>query len=1043
MSEPVGSPAVAAAAPREPVASLAAGTWVGRYELLGTLGVGGMGVVYRARDSQLGREVALKLVASAGAAEAETQGRNRLLREAQALAQLSHPNVIAVFDVGRYDEGVFIAMERVTGIQLDEWLAPGRAWPELLRVFTQVGQGLAAAHAVGLVHRDVKPANIMIGDDGRVRVLDFGLARTSAADAGFAVAAASSAARAERSRDDVPTAHGGRGAESTITSSLSAGALTTSAVVPSSASSEAVPSSSEVVPSSSEVVPSSSEAAPSSSSLESAAAVTGRASPTSTTSSISRSLLDTALTLAGAVVGTPPYMAPEQHRGEPCDARSDQFSFCVTFYAALYGERPFAGSSYDELRSNIVDGRVLPPPAGTSVPPWIRQIVLRGLAVDPSARWPSMAALLAALARDPALRRARVVRALAAATVALVAAAVVGRAVQHRASAGICHDPSARLAGVWDGARRDDVAAAFRKTGAGYAEQAFRSVAAVFDDYAASWTGMVADTCRATPARGPQSDELFDLRMACLQNRLRDWKARIDVLGHADRATVEHALAAAQSLERLEVCADPVALRAAVPLPVDPAARARLEALRGRIAAARATIEAGHFADARRLMPALVTDAHAAGYRPVEAEALWAQAELDERTDRYSDAARELKEMTVVAESVRGDELAALGWIDQVWIIGTRLGRLAEGRELARSASAAIERLGENPALRARLEAHLGSLALNDGHTGEARGHVERALALRRRVLRRDDPLLAETLRVLGDVDVMESKADDAIAHYRAALAQLEQTLGPEHPTTGWVTSSLAAALRVKGQLPEALAAYDRARAIVLRNSDASDALLATIALNVGMIDTELGRYDAARAQYAQASTIWTAALGADHPNVGSVHLLVGQLALRRHRLDEARPELARALEIFSKAFGAEHPSVAEALIGFGDLNLAANAPREALTMYRRAATIQKQALGASYPDLAIPLTGMGLAELAQGDAAHARVALEQALALRQATPGDPVERARTAFALARALRAAHGDPARARALAQSARSDYAGRTGQEAALAEVDSFLR
>jgi tetratricopeptide (TPR) repeat protein len=736
-------------------------------------------------------------------------------------------------------------------------------------------------------------------------------------------------------------------------------------------------------------------------------------------------------------------MAPEQHRGEPCDARSDQFSFCVTFYAALYGERPFAGSSYEALRANILDGRVLAPPAGTTVPPWIRAIVLRGLAVDPDARWPSMAALLSALARDPAARRARVVGASAAAAVALVGAAVVGLAQQRRANAGVCHDPRARLAGVWDGARRDEVAAAFRATGAGYAARAFTSVATVFDDYASAWTAMVDDTCRPTTVRGPKSDELFDLRMACLENRRRDWKARVDVLGHADRATVEHAVEAAQSLDRLDACADPLTLRAAVPLPADRAARTRLEALRGRIAAAHATIEAGHFADARRLMPALVADARAAGYRPVEAEALSAQVELDERTDRYSDAANELKEMTAIAESVRDDDLAALGRIDQVWIIGTRLGRLAEGRELARSASAAIERLGENAALRARLEAHLGSLEINDGHTAEARAHVERALTLRRRVLRPDDPLLAETLRVLGDVAVMESKPDEAIGHYRAALQQLEQTLGPDHPTTGWVTSSLAAALRVKGELPEALAAYDRARAIVLRNSDASDALLATIALNVGMIDTELGRYDAASAQYAQASTIWTAALGADHPNLGSVHLLSGQLALRRHRLDEARSELMRAQQIFTKAFGAEHPSVAEALIGFGDLNLAANAPGEALGMYRRAASIQKKALGASYPDLAIPLTGMGLAELAQGDAVHARVELEQALALRQATPGDPVERARTELALARALRAAHGDAARARALALSARRDYAGRAGQEAALAEVDAFLR
>src|SRR6266511_4906869 len=95
--------------------TLPAGTWIRRYQIVETLGVGGMGVVYRARDPELEREVALKLVTN-GASEGESQGRTRLLREAQALAQLSHPNVISVFDVGHYDDGVFIAMELVAGM---------------------------------------------------------------------------------------------------------------------------------------------------------------------------------------------------------------------------------------------------------------------------------------------------------------------------------------------------------------------------------------------------------------------------------------------------------------------------------------------------------------------------------------------------------------------------------------------------------------------------------------------------------------------------------------------------------------------------------------------------------------------------------------------------------------------------------------------------------------------------------------------------------------------------------------------------------------
>jgi serine/threonine protein kinase len=153
---------------------------IGRYVVRDRLGVGGMGAVYRAHDPELDREVALKVLLPDVADDEDA--RARMVREARALAKLSHPNVIGVYDVGRHGAEVFLAMELVDGSDLSAWLAAGeegtgRPWRDVMDVFIQAARGLAAAHEQGLVHRDFKPANVLLGRDGRVRVVDFGLAR--------------------------------------------------------------------------------------------------------------------------------------------------------------------------------------------------------------------------------------------------------------------------------------------------------------------------------------------------------------------------------------------------------------------------------------------------------------------------------------------------------------------------------------------------------------------------------------------------------------------------------------------------------------------------------------------------------------------------------------------------------------------------------------------------------------------------------------------------------------------------------------------------
>src|SRR3954462_13336404 len=160
-------------------AGLAKGATLGRYVILGLLGRGGMGEVYAAFDPELDRKIAIKLLrARPGTGADASQGRPRLLREAQAIARLSHPNVVVVYDVGTFEEKVFIAMEFVEGHTAGYWThSQHRTWQETLKVYMAAGRGLAAAHGKGLVHRDFKPDNVMVSRDGQVRVMDFGLAR--------------------------------------------------------------------------------------------------------------------------------------------------------------------------------------------------------------------------------------------------------------------------------------------------------------------------------------------------------------------------------------------------------------------------------------------------------------------------------------------------------------------------------------------------------------------------------------------------------------------------------------------------------------------------------------------------------------------------------------------------------------------------------------------------------------------------------------------------------------------------------------------------
>ncbi len=950
-------------------AQLARGVRIGRYDVIEELGVGGMGVVYRARDAELERDVALKLV-TADAAEGESHGKARLLREAQALAQLAHPNVTAIFDVGRFDGGVFLAMELVEGERLDTWMQQRRSWREVLHVFRDAGRGLQAAHAGGLVHRDFKPSNVMLGSDGRVRVLDFGLARAAATP-------------------------------------------------PSLDGSVSLPP----------------PAGPANSTPPSAADTDFEEWSKSSTGS----LLGAPVTEIGAVVGTPPYMAPEQHQGAVGDARSDQFSFCVSFYQALYGERPFYGANRGQLRDAVIHGRMSPVPQGAKVPSWIRQILLRGLSVNPDVRWPSMSALLDALERDPARRWRRIGAAAGVAALTGVAAFGLWRG-EHAAHP--CRGAAAQLAGVWDAPRQAAVKNAFLASGKPFAADAYRAVERGVDAYQRGWVGMNTETCEATQVHRTQSTELLDLRMQCLNERLDELRAQIDVFAAADETAVERAAQAVQALPPLSQCADVVALKQAVRPPSDVGARERVADTRKQLATVNALLESGHYKDALARASTLAEGARQLGYKPILAEALYSLGRLQELSGEYPAAAKTLREAGSAAEAGRHDLFAARAWILLVWVTGTRLGKYDEAHELAHEAQAKLERFGHDDLLLADLDRHIGQLYADEGKYDQALEHARQSLALRQKVLPPDAPLIFSALTDIGDVLTQQGKYDEAIASYRSALAGMHRTLGPEHPRLVAILTNLAQALRAKGLYDEALVEFAHAQAIGEKVYPADHSSMATIFMDRGGVERSQREYAAALADYDRALAIWTKTLGPEHPNVGTVRYYMGSVALQLGHVDDAESQFRQTLAIWEKALGKDHPSLSAALNGLGDTLLVRGDARTALAQYLRATTLLEAAEGPEHPDLADGLTGTGLAFLALNDGKHAALALERAHHIRTVNPGDPLDMARTQFALARALVAAGGDRTRALALATKARAAYAGNDAARRETAEIDGWL-
>jgi tetratricopeptide (TPR) repeat protein len=870
---------------------------LGRYVVLEALGEGGMGIVYAAYDPELDRRVAIKLLR---AGHGDPEARLRLLREAQAMARLSHPNVVAIYDVGTFDGQVFMALELVRGRSVGDWLKVSkRTWPEVLEIFVAAGRGLAAAHAVGLVHRDFKPDNVLIADDGAVKVMDFGLAR---AEAG----------RGEASGLSGP--HEGK-------------------------------------------------------------------------------TLDLELTRAGARMGTPAFMAPEQHLGGAVDARTDVFAFCVALYLGVYGDYPFPTDSWASLQAAVLDGAVRAPPAGVKAPQWLERALRRGLQLRPEDRWQSMGALLEELTRERGRRRRRL------ALGGLAVAATLGLLSLRGEDEGarICGGAAAEIAATWGEEQRAAVDAALRATGASFAGQtAIRSLAAL-DAYADAWVEARAAACWAHQRR-ELSEELYDLELACLSRRQREMAARVAVLAAADAEVAQEAVRAVSSLPELDSCSDPARLRAPYEPPAA-AARELVEALGAQLAAARAQGEGGRPRRGYELATAASAAAEALGYPPILAEALVTQGSLEVLTGAYSAAEVSLGRAWWTALGARHDEAAATAAVALIAVVGRRLGRAEEGVVWARHAEAMLTRRGALDRLQALRLENLAALHQGQARYAEALRDLDEASDVYRRVLPPAHPTFAELAAKRGDALRGLGRAEEALVELEAARSALEAAYGADHPRVAATLNNLGAAYTAAGELGPAKAALERALVIEEAALGAEHPDVAATLNNLAIVLMKRAEVDAAEVALDRAIAI--RGREAADPALSDALLNRGSLRLQRGQRALALVDYERALVNDLTIFGEQHPNVAITRNNLGFLLWTAGRSQDAKRELEAALVGLEGALGAEHPLLAAPLLGLAQVALDLGDAAGALLRLQRAEAVVSGWSAG--EMARLEFARARA----------------------------------------
>ncbi len=641
-------------------------------------------------------------------------------------------------------------------------------------------------------------------------------------------------------------------------------------------------------------------------------------------------------------------------------------------------------------------------------------------------------------------------RRTAAAAVVVIAALTLGVfALLKNYRLGLCQSTDLEMAGVWDQTLKKKVETAFLATGRHNAQDTYNRVAQGLDLYLQTWHTARTEACEATMIRGTQSDQLMDLRMACLDRKRAAMKELITIFStQADAKVVDNAVSAVTAQTSLSDCQDTRALSARVPLPKDPAVRRKVEDLRKQVDKATSLENAGKYSESYQEAQAALTVAQELDYLPIEAEVLLQLGSAEDQLAKYAQAESTLKKAVVFADVSGSDEIRANALVDLIWVVGYRQGRFDDALKIGVSAKAVLDRLHENGGLRAAFHRDIGIMYAQKSDTDQAMKHYKQALSIREKVFGPQHPTTAMVLTSMGLIFNEWAEYERSLTYFERALSIWKKSFGPDHVRAALARNNLGMVLSNQGKFDKALEYYMQVLEIFEKTLGPDHPDVATTLYNIGFAYKGKGERDKALEYFKQALGIWEKSVGPQNSDVAMVLNNIGNELRAKGDYDQALKYQKRSLKIRERIFGPDHPRVASVLINLGVLADTMGDSHRAMEAFNRSLEIYEKAPGPMRIDVAEVLINLGRKSSKKGRDNEAKDYFERVLTICGADKcqGDKQQTLSMAqFGLAQILAKNGTEVERAVQLARKARKFFQSQTSVEGQgfFREADEWLR